>query len=87
MSPLLGVAGPAGDGCTCDDIPAVKDGRLPPGTHRIDCPVEAASQPHAMINDAGEVFYPDGPVDARLFADEDGARPLDPGRFPTGWLP
>lgn len=40
------------------------------------------SQPHAMVNAQGEVFYPDDEEDARWFADEHGARPLDASDFP-----
>lgn len=54
--------------------------------HTITCAVVAAQQPHAMTNDAGEVFYPDNPEDARLFAAGHDARPLNPDQFPTGWL-
>ena len=34
----------------------------------------ARQQPHAMVNDEGEVFYPDSDEDARWFAAEHGAR-------------
>lgn len=33
-----------------------------------------ADQRNAMVNDAGEAFYPDGPEDAAWFANEHGAR-------------
>lgn len=36
----------------------------------------AAQQPNAMVNDEGDVFYPDGPEDAEWFAREHGARPM-----------
>ena len=52
--------------------------------HSITCLVEAATQPHAMVDDDGGVFYPDGPEDAAWFAEMYGARPLDPQVFP--WL-
>jgi hypothetical protein len=39
----------------------------------------AADQPHAMINDAGDMFYPDGPEDAAEFNREHGARFVHPG--------
>lgn len=41
---------------------------------RIDSLEVAAQQPNAMVNDAGEVFYPDGPEDAEWFARKHGAR-------------
>jgi hypothetical protein len=50
-----------------------------PRTESLDV---ALSQPHAMVNDSGEVFYPDGEEDARWFADEHGARPLNADAFP-----
>jgi hypothetical protein len=42
----------------------------------------ARSQPHAMVNDQGDVFYPDSEEDARWFAEEHGAWPLDAAAFP-----
>lgn len=62
---LQGVT-PAGPDCGCPD------------RCRVDCPTVAASQPHAMVNDAGEVFYPDGPEDAAYFAEHHGAHPIGP---------
>ena len=44
--------------------------------HTIWCLAIAASQPHAMINDEGEVFYPDNDADAALFARYHDAYPL-----------
>lgn len=44
--------------------------------HSIVCMGVAAAQPHAMVNDAGEVFYPDDPDDAAWFAEQHGAYPL-----------
>lgn len=35
--------------------------------------------PNAMVNDAGDVFYPDSAEDADWFAWEHDARPLNPG--------
>lgn len=46
--------------------------------HSIDCLTVAATQPHAMINDRLDVFYPDSPEDADHFARTYGARFLDP---------
>lgn len=46
------------------------------GLHDIDCATVAETQPHAMVNDAGDVFYPDNAEDAQWFAREHGARPL-----------
>lgn len=45
---------------------------------RVESLDVAATQPHAMVNDAGDVFYPDGPEDAAEFAAEHGARFLNP---------
>lgn len=42
----------------------------------IHDPAVAATEPHAMVNDDGEVFYPDGAEDAAYFAEHHGARPL-----------
>lgn len=50
--------------------------------HSITCIVEARTQPHAMVNDHGEIFYPDDIEDALAFAREEGARPLNSGDFP-----
>lgn len=63
---LLGVT-PAGPSCDC-----------PGPLHLVTCPAVAAGQPQAMVNDDGEVFYPDGPEDADWFAAHHEARPLDP---------
>jgi hypothetical protein len=46
--------------------------------HGIDCHQVAAAQPNAMVNDVGDVFYPDNPADAAWFASEHDARPLNP---------
>lgn len=46
--------------------------------HSICCLISAATQPHAMIDDDGDVYYPDNPDDAQHFADAYGARMLDP---------
>lgn len=45
--------------------------------HSITYMVTAVTQPHAMVNDAGDVFYPDGPGDAVWFAEHEGARFLN----------
>jgi hypothetical protein len=50
--------------------------------HSIDCVETAKTQPHAMINRDGEVFYPDNIADAIAFAQDHGAWPLDPIEFP-----
>jgi hypothetical protein len=50
--------------------------------HSITCIEVARQTPYAMINDHGEVFYPDGLEDARYFATAEHARPLNPGQFP-----
>lgn len=69
-SSVQGVAA-AGPECTC-----------PGRWHAIDCATVAATQPHVMVNDDREVFYPDGPEDAAYFAREHGARFLnDPHAF------
>ena len=48
--------------CTCGTRP-----------HAVECLITAANTPHAMVNEAGEVFYPDSPEDALLFAVDHGA--------------
>ena len=62
--------------CTCR--PQEERARRP-ALHSIDCLINAATQPHAMVNDEFEVFYPDNPEDAAHFAHEYDARFLDPG--------
>lgn len=66
--------------CTCGRDERVAADPLRPGIglHSITCMVSAATQPHAMVNDAGGVFYPDGPGDAVWFAEHEGARFLNP---------
>lgn len=54
--------------CTCGSFTTL---------HSIDCVITATEERHAMINDAREVFYPDGPEDAAWFAQEHGARFLN----------
>lgn len=49
------------------------------GHHHPTC---AAMNPHAMTNDAGDVFYPDGPDDAEHFRVHHDARPAHPHRWP-----
>lgn len=34
----------------------------------------AEDQPHAMVNDEGDYFYPDDEEDAAMFAEQHGAR-------------
>jgi hypothetical protein len=48
----------------------------------IDCMAVASDTPHAMANDAGDVFYPDNEDDALWFADQHDARPLNQSKFP-----
>jgi hypothetical protein len=48
----------------------------PPSVHS---PLAAVEAPHAMVNDDGDLFYPDGPDDAAEFAEHHGARFVDPG--------
>lgn len=43
------------------DLPSIHD------------PAVAADQPHAMRNDAGDMFYPDDPDDAAQFAEHHDA--------------
>lgn len=49
---------------------------------RIDSLEVARSQAHAMVTDSGDVFYPDDEEDARWFAEEHGARPINVDAFP-----
>lgn len=44
---------------------------------RIDSIEVARQQPNTMVNDDGEVFYPDSDEDATWFAEQHGARYLD----------
>lgn len=44
----------------------------------IDSIDAARDAPHAMIDEQGQVFYPDGPEDAAEFAEFHGARYLHP---------
>ena len=50
----------------------------PDALHRIDCLTVAATQPGTMINDDGEVFYPDDDEDAAYFAEHHSAYLLVP---------
>lgn len=43
-----------------------------------------SDQPNAMVNDAGEAFYPDDPEDAAWFANEHGARFVNDDPF-SSW--
>lgn len=52
-----------------------------PVRHSVTCLTVAATQPNAMIDDDGDVYYPDNPEDADHFALHYGARPLDPDGF------
>jgi hypothetical protein len=45
-----------------------------PAQDSITGPAAAAGQPHAMVNDEGDYFYPDGEEDAAMFAEQHGAR-------------
>lgn len=49
---------------------------------RIDSPEVALQQPHVMTDGEGSVFYPDSEEDARWFATEHDARPVNPDVFP-----
>jgi hypothetical protein len=61
------------------DSPVVCDcGAVGDGPHSITCATVAATVPYAMVDDAGQVFYPDSPIDAAAFAALHGARFLDP---------
>jgi len=50
--------------------------------HSITCIEVAKQTPYAMVNDHGEVFYPDNLRDARHFATVEHARPLNLEQFP-----
>lgn len=50
--------------------------------HDVECMTAAVTQRNAMVNSAGEVFYPDDPEDAAWFAIEHGAQPLHPEGLP-----
>lgn len=67
--------------CTCGGFP--QRGRPgAPVLHSITCMAEAWTQPHAMVTDDGDVFYPDNEEDARHFTEGFDARPLRPDVFP-----
>lgn len=55
--------------CTCGSFTSL---------HGIECMLVAADQPNVMVNDAGEVFYPDNADDAARFAAEHDAYLLRP---------
>lgn len=71
------IAGPPP--CSCG---AVSASTASAGLHSITCFVTAWTQPHAMFNLAGEVFYPDSAEDARELAAGFDARPMRPDIFP-----
>lgn len=50
--------------------------------HSIDCITVARTQPHAMVDPDGGIYYPDNLEDARAFAQEEEAVPLCPADFP-----
>lgn len=60
-------------------VATVLDGNPLPGVTSLEAAVE---QPHAMVNEDGDVFYPDSAEDAAWFAREHAARPLNPNAFP-----
>lgn len=45
--------------------------------HSVECLTVAVTQPHAMVNVQGDVFYPDSREDAEDFYNEYGARYLN----------
>lgn len=53
-----------------------------PEEHRPSCMLVAWSQPNAMANPGGEVFYPIDAGDARYLARYHHATPLRPDVFP-----
>lgn len=57
----------------CPDVPVgeIHETRQ---ARRIDDADVAAGERHAMVDDLGQVFYPDGPEDAAEFAEFHGAR-------------
>lgn len=75
MNTLLGVTDGDGDpdapACTCQTDP-----------HRGTCMTVAWTQPHAMVTDRGDVYYPTNAGDAYEFARYYSARPLRPDVFP-----
>ncbi len=79
-----------GASCSCrGSEPADVSPTPPPCTcgatddrHAITCFTVAWTQPHAMHNLAGEVFYPDSADDARDLARDFDARPMRPDMFP-----
>lgn len=68
----------AGDEPTCTCRPTPGPALVPDPIHAVDCAVTAATQPHAMVDDLGQVFYPDSAIDMAWFAREHGARFMDP---------
>lgn len=54
------------------------------GLHSIVCMTVAADQPHAMVDDHGDVYYPDNEDDAAVFIEHHGARWLN---GPPEWMP
>lgn len=57
---VLGVT-PAGPRCTCNAAPTAN--------HTVECAIVAAAAPNAMVNGAGDVFYPDCRADADYFSE------------------
>lgn len=49
---------------------------------RIDSSEVAQVSPNAMVNDRGDVFYPDDATEALWFVIEHHAHPVSSGRFP-----
>lgn len=53
-----------------------------PSKPKIDQVTDPAEAPHAMVDDKGQLFFPDDAAGARLLNVEHGATPLRPERWP-----
>ena len=60
--------------CTCARV--FQQRTLGQSLHSITCVLEAVTQPHALIDPDGGIYYPDNPDDAEHFRTAYGAIPI-----------
>lgn len=56
------------------------------GVHAITCMTVARECPYAMVDEQGDVYYPDNPDDADHFRDAYGAKPINAAEFEIWYL-
>jgi (2Fe-2S) ferredoxin len=78
MSPRLATVGDTWCTCGCGGIDVL---------HQLKCLTVAVTQPNAMVNPEGDVFYADDGDDARRLVRHHEAEPLSPDVWPFGSMP